>query len=73
VSIQRFDRRLGTWSTFRTVTLNESGGTGGGGGFTYSTAEFSARVSKGTQLRALFPLSQARPCYLAGTSLPIRT
>jgi hypothetical protein len=72
VSIQRFDRRLGTWSTFRTVTLTQSGGTGGGG-FVYSTAEFSLRVPKGTQLRAVFPLSQARPCYLAGTSLAIRS
>ena len=71
-SIERFDRRLGTWSTLRSVVLTESGGTGGGGGFVYSSAEFTARVPKGTQLRAVFPLSQARPCYLAGTSLPIR-
>jgi hypothetical protein len=71
VSIQRFDRRLGTWSTFRSVTLTQSGGTGGGG-YVYSIAEFTARVPKGTQLRAVFPLSQARPCYLAGVSLPIR-
>jgi len=71
-SIERLDRRLGTWSTLRSVVLTESGGTGGGGGFVYSSAEFSARVPKGTQLRAVLPLSQARPCYLAGTSLPIR-
>jgi hypothetical protein len=71
-SIERFDRRLGTWSTLRSVVLTESGGTGGGGGFVYTSAEFTARVPKGTQLRAVFPFSQARPCYLAGTSLPIR-
>jgi hypothetical protein len=71
VSVQRFDRRLGTWSTVRSVRLTESGGTGGGG-FVYSSAEFTLRVPKGTQLRAVFPLSQARPCYLAGTSQSIR-
>jgi hypothetical protein len=71
VSIQRFDRRLGTWSTFRSVTLTQSGGTGGGG-YTHSVAEFTARVPKGTQLRAVFPLSQARPCYIEGYS-QIRT
>jgi hypothetical protein len=70
VSIQRLDRRLGTWSTLRTVRITDAGGAGVA---VHSSAEFTLRVPKGTQLRAVFPLSQARPCYLAGTSPPIRS
>jgi hypothetical protein len=69
VSVQRFDRRLGTWSSVKSVTLTESAAAGE---FVHSTAKFTVRVPKGTQLRAVLPLSQARPCYLAGTSRPIR-
>jgi hypothetical protein len=69
VSVQRFDRRLGTWSSFKSVVLTESGGSGN---YSYTTAEFILRVPKGTLVRATFPLSQARPCYLAGVSPAIR-
>jgi hypothetical protein len=68
--IQGLDRRLGTWSAIRTVRLTESAGAGNA---IHSWTEFTLRVPRGTQLRAVFPLSQARPCYLAGTSQPIRT
>ena len=30
-------------------------------------------VPKGTTLRAVLPLSQAKPCYLSGYSKPVRT
>jgi hypothetical protein len=60
---QRFDRRLGTWSTVKRVVLTESSG--------YTT--FGATVPKGSLVRAVLPLSQARPCYLAGYSPLLRT
>jgi hypothetical protein len=69
VVIERLDTRLGTWAILRTVRMSVAGGAGN---VTVSSAEFNLRVPKGTQLRAVFPLSQARPCYLAGTSQPIR-
>jgi hypothetical protein len=60
---QRFDRRLGTWATIRRVVLTEYNG----------YTEFTASVPKGALVRAVFPLSQARPCYLAGYSPLVRT
>lgn len=70
VLVQRFDRRLGTWSTVKSVVLTE---TGGGGGGVATWAEFEFAVAQGALLRAVFPLSQARPCYLAGSSRLVRT
>lgn len=72
VLIQRFDPRLGTWSLVRTVVLTETGSNGPLTSTVYSRAEFSASFPKGTRLRAVFPLAQARPCYLAGVSLTLR-
>jgi hypothetical protein len=60
--IQRYDRRIGTWIKLRSVVLTDN--TYGGS----ASATFTLRVPKGTLLRAFFPLSQARPCYLAGYS-----
>jgi hypothetical protein len=60
---QRFDRRLGTWVTVRRVVLTESDG----------TTTFTASVPKGSLVRAVIPLSQARPCYAAGYSPLLRT
>lgn len=59
VLLQRFERARGVWVTVRRVVLTEGGG---------STKPFRPRVRKGTMIRAVFPLSQARPCYLAGVS-----
>ena len=63
VLFQRFDRRLGTWATVKQVTLTESTG----------YTKFKASVPKGSLVRAVLPLSQARPCYLAGYSPQVRT
>lgn len=63
VLFQRFDRRLGTWATVRRVVLTE---------YTGYTA-FTASVPKGCLVRVVLPLSQARPCYLAGYSPLLRT
>ena len=60
---QRFDRRLGTWLTVRRVVLTESDG----------STTFTASVPKGSLVRAVIPLSQARPCYAAGYSPLLRT
>ena len=66
VEIQRYDRRVGTWSRLRSFVLGPSEGG-------YSSVEFRAGVPRGTLIRAVFPLSQARPCYLAGYSTQLRT
>jgi len=72
--VQSFDNRLGRWSTVRSVLLTESfgppRGTLGGQG---ARATFTLAVPKGTLIRAVFPRSQAGPCYLAGTSNSLRT
>ena len=70
VLFQRFDRRLGTWATIKSVVLTE---TVGGGGGIWSSAKVTASVPKGSLVRAVLPLSQARPCYAAGYSNMLRT
>ena len=67
VLIQRFDRRLGTWKKVRTVVLGRQGTTPGA----YGT--FTARLPRGTQLRAAMSRAQAGPCYLNGVSATLRT
>jgi hypothetical protein len=63
--LQRQDARLGRWITIKSVVLAE--GSGG-----RSEAEFRAVAAKGITLRAAFPRSQAKPCYLAGYSAAMR-
>jgi hypothetical protein len=63
VLFQRLDRRLGTWATVKQVVLTDSTG----------AATFRASVPRGSLVRAILPLSQARPCYLAGYSSQVRT
>ncbi len=79
VLLQRFDRARGVWITLRRLVLTEQGG-GSGPAPPFQTVTwvstwtdpFRPAVPKGTSIRAVFPLSQARPCYLAGYS-QIRT
>ena len=59
--IQRFERRLGTWQPLKTVVLTDSERYGALGMFTVA-------LPKGTRIRAVFPRSEAGPCYLTGTS-----
>jgi hypothetical protein len=70
VLIQRFDRRTGTWVKVKSVVLTESTGSGI---TAVSSASFRASIPKRTLVRAVFPRSQARPCYLAGYSNLLRT
>ena len=70
VLIQRFDRRTGTWVKVKSVVLTESTGSGI---TAVSSASFRASIPRRTLIRAVFPRSQARPCYLAGYSNLLRT
>ena len=72
VVIQRLVRRVGRWVDMKKVVLTETGAAPGSP-FIWSSAEFSTVVPRGTLVRAVFPLSQARPCYLAGFSNRLRT
>jgi hypothetical protein len=72
IVIQRFERRLGTWITVRSVLLTETGGTAGYGD-AVTWADLRVPAPRGTLVRALLPQSQARPCYLAGVSRLLRT
>jgi hypothetical protein len=62
ITIQRFDHRLGRWQKIEVVRAGANYGT-----------KFTLRVPKGTRIRAVFPNSQAAPCYLGGSSPVIRT
>jgi hypothetical protein len=70
--LQRYDRPRGTWVTIRRVTLTEQGGGPspypGPAPTVFYTEPFRPGVARGTLIRAVMPLSQARPCYLAGVS-----
>jgi hypothetical protein len=70
--VQRFDRRLGTWITVKSVVLTETGGFPGYGGVR-TWEKFTASIPRKSQIRAVLPLSQARPCYLAGVSKLVGT
>ena len=78
VLFQRFNRRLGTWATVKSVLLTDTGSNDPTGqtpsaGTTWSRAEFTASLPKGTSVRAVFPQSQVGRCYLAGVSNSLRT
>jgi hypothetical protein len=62
--VQRFDRRLGSWHAVKTVVITGSG---------TSWTDFSVSLPKRTQIRVVYPKSQAGPCYEAGTSNTVRT
>jgi hypothetical protein len=65
VQVQR--RVDNSWRTVKTVALTKAGS------FGEYWAPLGLTVPKGTPLRAFVPLSQTRPCYIAGTSATLRT
>jgi hypothetical protein len=67
VAIERFDRGASKWRSVQTVVVS-SGAYG-----EYADKVVRIAVPKGTTVRAVLPLSQAKPCYLAGYSKLIRT
>jgi hypothetical protein len=64
VVLQR--RARGAWVNVRRLVLTEQRSAGSSA--TFSTVAFRPPVPRGTQIRVVFPLSQAKPCYLAGLS-----
>jgi hypothetical protein len=68
VVIQRFDRRSGKWVKLQTMVLEDSIAAGGSVFVWASTRKFTPKVPKGTTFRAVLPLDQAKPCFVAGYS-----
>lgn len=62
-------RSGGRWIKVRTVLLTDSYVLTG---HSATSAEFKLSVPRGTLIRAVMPLSEAKPCYLAGTSKTVR-
>lgn len=80
VLLQRLDRARGTWITMRRLVLTDQQAPLSGPGLPstprptlFLTERFRPAVKRGTMIRVVFPLSQARPCYLAGVSEVRRT
>jgi hypothetical protein len=77
VRIERYDRGRSGWVLLRKVALNRTEPfTTGSPPTTYISSrsdEFALKLPKGTKLRAVFPLSQAKPCYAAGYSNVVQT
>jgi hypothetical protein len=72
VMVQRFNRRLGKWIDVKQAVLTETGAPPGST-FVWSSGNFRVKVPKGTRIRAVFPLSQALPCYVTGYSNELST
>ncbi len=72
VSLQRFDRAKRVWREIRKVQLTETGAPPGVGYVWTGSEKVRVQVPKGTTLRAVLPLSQTKPCYLAGYSNLLR-
>jgi hypothetical protein len=67
VVLQRYQRSRGAWVTVRRLLLTEQEYIPGST-VTVQTPPFRPPVPRGTRIRAVFPLSQAKPCYVAGVS-----
>jgi hypothetical protein len=70
--IERFDTKRRAWLLVKRVLLADTEGGGGQPDIASTTGIFRLDVAKGTTLHATFPLSQAKPCYLAGYSAILR-
>jgi hypothetical protein len=75
VRIERYDRSRSRWVPLRPVMLVDTDAVG-----TVliqyvrsSSDEFALKLPRRTKLRAVFPLSQAKPCYAAGSSQVLQT
>ena len=66
-------RRSGSrWTTLKRVLLTDSVAPAGSS-YTWTSAEFTARVPQGTVIRAFLPFSESGPCYRPGASNTLRT
>jgi hypothetical protein len=68
VLIQRFDRKAGKWVLVKQLRLENTGAAPGSVYVWSMTDEFAVKVPKGTTIRAVLPLDQARPCHIGGYS-----
>ena len=66
-----FQRLAGTWKTVKSVVLDETSANPGAI-YIWSSAKFRTSLPSGTRVRALLPLSQARPCYVGAASRLLR-
>jgi hypothetical protein len=71
VELQRLRPGGGGWTTLRTARLQRSGAPPGTT-YVYSTTRVRLAAPAGSLIRAVFPRSQAAPCYLAGYSNLLR-
>ena len=69
IVIERLDRGRGVWRRYRSVVLTDQHAPGE---FAWTEGEFTARLPRGSLLRAFLPQAQAGPCYLASYSLSVR-
>jgi hypothetical protein len=72
VSLQRFDSKRRVWREVRKIRLTETGAPPGVGWIWTGSEKVRVQVPKGTTMRAVLPLSQTKPCYLAGYSNLLR-
>ena len=68
VLIQRFHRGQRKWLLVKKLRLVNSGAAPGSVFVWSTTDEFKVDVAKGTTIRAVLPLSQAKPCHIDGYS-----
>jgi hypothetical protein len=68
VLIQRFHRGQRKWLLVKKLRLVNTNAAPGSVYVWSSTDEFAVDVAKGTTIRAVLPLAQARPCHIGGYS-----
>ena len=68
VLIQRVDRKAGKWALVRKLRLENTGAAPGSVYVWSTTDKFAVDVPKGTTIRAVMPLTQAKPCRIGGYS-----
>jgi hypothetical protein len=72
VLIQRFDRQRRRWTTLKTLVLQHASAAPGSLYVWSSTDKFAVKLPRGTNIRAVLPRDQARPCHIAGYSNLLR-
>jgi hypothetical protein len=72
VMLQRFDAKKRVWIDVRRVLLTETGAPPGVPWIWSGSDKVRVDVPKRTTMRAVLPLAQTRPCYLAGYSNLLR-
>jgi hypothetical protein len=68
VLIQRFHRGQRKWLLVQKLRLVNSSAAPGSSYVWSTTDEFAVDVAKGTTIRAVLPLAQAKPCHIGGYS-----